>query len=148
MWNSKKSITASFVACVLVLLAIVFIGVASPLLLDKYLSQRGVAITLKPILLSCYYPCASLGVVAIASLMKMLMLIKNDKPFCKENVKMLKIISWCCFGAAAICAVGGIWYFPFLFIFAAAAFVGLILRVVKNVMEKAVEIREENDLTV
>ena len=36
----------------------------------------------------------------------------------------------------------------FLFIMVAAAFMGLILRVVKNVIESAVLIKEENDYTV
>ena len=35
-----------------------------------------------------------------------------------------------------------------LFFAFAALFIGLILRVIKNVFDKAIEIREENDLTV
>ena len=43
---------------------------------------------------------------------------------------------------------GGVFYLPFCFIAVAAGFVGLMLRIVKNVMQSAVEIREENELTI
>ena len=37
---------------------------------------------------------------------------------------------------------------PFLIVSAAAAFVGLILRVVKNVFAEAVRLKDENDYTI
>ena len=49
---------------------------------------------------------------------------------------------------AVITLVSGVCYIPYLFIAVAAAFVGLMLRVVKNVMQNAVFINEENELTI
>ena len=54
---------------------------------------------------------------------------------------------------ALITLVVGVLHFnpftiPFLMVAVAAGFVGLMLRVVKNVMQAAVEIREENELTI
>ena len=74
--------------------------------------------------------------------------IKNEDPFCRANVKSLRIISLCFFIVALITFVGCFFYRPFIFIAAAAGFLGLILRVVKNVIQTAVELREESDLTV
>ena len=37
---------------------------------------------------------------------------------------------------------------PFMFVALAGGFVGMLLRVLKNVMQSAVELREENDLTI
>ena len=37
---------------------------------------------------------------------------------------------------------------PFMFVAAAGGFTGMLLRVLKNVMQSAVELREENDLTI
>ena len=74
--------------------------------------------------------------------------ITKEKVFVSDNVTFLRIISWCCFGAAIVTVVASFEYFPVIVISIAAAFVGLILRVVKNVMQSAVEIREENDLTI
>ena len=39
-------------------------------------------------------------------------------------------------------------FWAFLLVAAAAAFVGLMLRIVKNVMQNAVAISEENELTI
>ena len=81
-------------------------------------------------------------------LLKLLFNIKKGDIFITANVKYLRRISWCCFAVAAITFVGGIFYVPFGFIAIAAAFVGLMLRVVKNVMQNAVEIKTENELTI
>ncbi|MBR2937453.1 MAG: DUF2975 domain-containing protein [Oscillospiraceae bacterium] len=49
---------------------------------------------------------------------------------------------------SAITLFAGILYIPYLFVSVAAGFVGLMLRVVKNVMENAVQLKEENELTI
>ena len=41
-----------------------------------------------------------------------------------------------------------LYYMPFLLLSAAAAFVGLMLRVVKNAFAEAVNIKNENDYTI
>ena len=76
--------------------------------------------------------------------------ISKKKIFVPENVKNLRIISWCCFAVAALLAVWGILTFLEIIFLAAfiVGFIGLILRVVKNVFEEAVSIKEENDFTV
>ena len=45
-------------------------------------------------------------------------------------------------------ALSGVQYLPFFCAAVAAAFMGLMLRVVKNVMENAVELKTENELTI
>ncbi|MBP0977893.1 MAG: DUF2975 domain-containing protein [Oscillospiraceae bacterium] len=76
--------------------------------------------------------------------------ISKKKIFVPENVKNLRIISWCCFAVTALLAVWGILTFLEIIFLAAfiTGFIGLILRVVKNVFEEAVCIKEENDFTV
>ena len=44
--------------------------------------------------------------------------------------------------------VYSVWEYYYIVIGAAAAFFGLIIRVLKNVFAQAVEIREENDGTI
>jgi hypothetical protein len=61
---------------------------------------------------------------------------------------LLRNISWCCAFGALICIVSQFYYKPWLFIGVAAAFASLIVRIVKNIVEKAVILKEENDLTV
>ena len=76
--------------------------------------------------------------------------ISKKKVFIPENVKTLRMIAWCCFIIAAIlCVWGIITMLEVIFLIAfVAGFMGLILRVLKNVMEEAVNIKEENDFTV
>ena len=47
-----------------------------------------------------------------------------------------------------ITSASGYFYMPLLIIAFATFLVGTLLRVVKNVMQSAVELREENDLTI
>ena len=65
-----------------------------------------------------------------------------------SNVKLLRILSYCCFSVTLIFIYFSIYTPVSLAIALAAAFMGLILRVLKNVFSQAVELREENDLTV
>lgn len=152
MWTSNKSINLSLVLCVILILAIILAGILAPFYLEEFFgffngnmqenSTKSIAF------MSCFYPSAILGIVALFSLMKMLNRIKREDPFCRSNVKSLRVISLCFFVVALITFVGCFFYKPFMFIAAAAGFLGLILRVVKNVIQTAVELREENDLTV
>jgi hypothetical protein len=96
----------------------------------------------------CFYPCAVFAYVALYCLLKLLFNIKLDNTFITQNVGYLRCISWCCLGVTVITAIGGCFYLPFGVIAIAAAFMGLMLRIVKNVLQSAVEIKEENELTI
>lgn len=153
MWNSKKSVILSLVVCFAVALVLIVTLFAMPQLASMYFgnwrgfSQEAVALVTKTVLM-CYYPSAILGLVALVALIKMLFNIKAEKLFIGENVLFLRVISWCCFLVALMCAAGAYVYYSLIFITIAAGFVGLILRVVKNVMQSAVELQCENDLTI
>ena len=112
-------------------------------------SENGEAMTRMLTLFKvCFYPCACLGFVTIYSLIRLLLNIKQDAIFITPNVRYLRRISWCCIVVSLITLAAGVMYLPYLFICIAAGFVGLMLRVVKNVMESAVQIKEENELTI
>lgn len=114
---------------------------------DRMLIAKGEPSVFLPLLITLY--CAVPGaVVALICLDKLLKNIIGNQPFIANNVKLLRIISYCCFAEALVFV-----YFttlkPFaLIVVVACAFMGLILRVIKNVFEHAVEIREENDFTI
>ncbi len=152
MWNSKKSVKLSLVVCFLTIIAIVIVSVFANGFAVKYFDyfdKSDHSQYLKYIgFIYSFYISAVFGIVAVISLIKMLFRIKNGNPFCKENVKSLKIISWCCFIVALVTLTGSFFYIPLIIVTVAAGFFGLILRVVKNVIQSAVELREENDLTI
>lgn len=78
----------------------------------------------------------------------LLQAIARADVFCVQNVARLRALSWACLGAGLF-FLTGCWYAPTLALLsAAAAFVGLILRVVKNVFAQAVALKKENDFTI
>ncbi len=155
MITNKKSIGLSLAVCFIIsvlLLMLIFIG---PWLFELYMtSYRGFAPDgqsleyLKRVFGLCFYPCSVFSAVILYSLIKLLFNIRADEVFTSQNVKSLKIISWCCIAIAVITFAGGYFYMPFMFVAMAGAFVGVMLRVLKNVMQTALELREENDLTI
>jgi hypothetical protein len=74
--------------------------------------------------------------------------IGNGIVFARENIRSLRQISWCCFIGAVICILSALYYLPWLAIGVAAAFMGLIVRVVKNVFSKAVSLQDDAELTI
>ena len=94
------------------------------------------------------YLAAAVALVIVTALDRLLSNIRHDKVFIPANVKILRLISYCCFAVSVIFI-----YFSFIRPFAwlvviAAAFFGLILRVIKNVFEQAIILKEENDFTI
>ena len=155
MWNRKRSLTLSIIVCfifVAILTAGLFLG---PLGVKMWFSiYRGwsedstAMKQMISIFSACFYPSTVFAYITLYNLLKLLFNIKNDDIFINMNVKYLRVISWCCFAVSVITLVGGAFYIPFCCISVAAAFVGLMLRVVKNVMQNAVEIKTENELTI
>lgn len=154
MWNRKHSVTLSIAIC-FIFTAVLTAGLfLAPWALKMWFTlYRGwvdsypLADTLNAFK-ACFYPSAVFAYITLYSLIRLLFNIRRDDIFIPQNVKYLRRISWCCFIVAAITLVGGLFYLPIGFIGIAAGFVGLMLRVVKNVMQTAVCIREENDLTI
>ncbi|MBR2892401.1 MAG: DUF2975 domain-containing protein [Clostridia bacterium] len=100
------------------------------------------------IMLTAFYVCCPAGWLALIFIMKILRNILAEAVFTAKTVAYLRYLSWCCGFVAIAAAVCGLFYLP-LFIFAfGAAFMMLILRVLKNVMAKATEIKNENELTI
>ena len=155
MWNSKKSAMLSIVVCAVVAVVLLTLILFGPMIFEKYLvSYRGFAPNgqalqkLQTVFAWCFYPSAAFAGVILYSLIKLLFNIRKEEIFIPENVKIFRTVSWCCFIIAFITLIGGIFYMPFLFVSAAGWFVGVLLRVLKNVMQSAVAIKQENDLMI
>ena len=89
-----------------------------------------------------------MAIGALWELKTLLANISKQELFTERNTKCVRVISWCCFGLAAVFAVLSFWRLLALLVAIIAAFVGLILRVVKNMLATATELREENDFTI
>ena len=96
----------------------------------------------------CLYSCSLPAYYVLYALHRLLKNVASGKVFIADNVTLLRRCSWCLLLAAAICLVGVIWLRVLLIIVWASSFVGLIVRVVMNVFEQAIAMKEELDLTV
>lgn len=150
MRGKDKSVVLTSVLVKAVYVLVAVCCVAAPFLVKRYDSlviASGQESVFLPLLITLY--CAvPFAAVALVCLDMLLRNIRKEQPFITQNVTLLRIISYCCFGEILVFA-----YFAVLKPFAAVVmiacgFMGLILRVVKNVFEQAVSIREENDFTI
>lgn len=94
------------------------------------------------------YILNALGLVTAVLLLLLLFNVKKDNIFVFINVSFLRACSWLCILAGILFFLLGSVYWTCLLLGFAAGLVGLMLRVVKNIIERAVEIKEENDLTI
>lgn len=91
-----------------------------------------------------------LAVFALADVFNTLLLLRVRKGlvFTPQSVSLIRYEAWSCMGMFLCFLLLGV-YFQLSFIMAfLSIFLGLCLRVVKNVIEEATEIKGENDLTV
>jgi hypothetical protein len=99
-------------------------------------------------LMPVYYAVCAPVFIALFHANALLVAIRSGEVFVRRNVRYLRVISWCCFAAAVVFVVGASGSLALALIAAAAAFAGLIIRVIKNVLESGVEIKAENDYTI
>ncbi len=85
---------------------------------------------------------------AIVLLYKILFNVRNKKIFLEDNVKYLTILSWLCFYVGIISLIGAINFVAFVLVSLSALFIGLIVRVVRNIIEETISLKEDSDLTI
>lgn len=97
---------------------------------------------------AAFYICVPFAGAALYSLIRLMMRAIKDEIFVKSTVNYLRVISLCCYAVFLITGGFGLRYVPLFIIALAMVVVGTLVRVVKNVMQSAIELKEENDLTV
>lgn len=102
----------------------------------------------KYLFLGCLFGCSIPAFVLLYSMHILLKRVQHGAVFTMENVKLLEIVSRCCFLAALLCLVVGFRFRVLLIITVAAGFVGLIVLIVKNVFFQAIQMKNELDFTV
>ncbi len=140
----------------LVLAVLFFVGlVAGTVLLPAYLDAvTGAGVgdgwdsTSKTIILILGYCILLLAAVADAFLILLLRRVWREEVFTDKSVALLRGISWCCILAGGLFLWLGMYFIISFAVAFVAVLVGISLRVVKNVIETACEIKSENDLTV
>ena len=148
-WNDRKSITLTRVVVAAAILGSAIMTISGPWLTRWMVTANALPPRTGPVLLVLGYLCAVLAFGMLFSLYKFLRRIEAGQIFVPANVTALRRISWCCVGAAVLCLPAGVGiYLPFAFFGVAAAFMALIVRVLKNAFEQAVRMKDELDLTI
>ncbi|MFV0527225.1 MAG: DUF2975 domain-containing protein [Lachnospiraceae bacterium] len=148
MWNKNKSLQLSIFSIRLfaVLLAA---GVAgAPWIVRYYFGMPVGDLTRNLPFCIIIYCCAIPGFLMLLWMHRLLRNIQSEEVFTEVNVHLLRRLSWGCIAEAIIMFVAGFLYPSFFVISVAAAFIALIIRVIKNMMEQAGELKKENDFTI
>ncbi len=148
-WNKDKSVWLSKICIKIFTVTMIVVAVFAPKIFSALIEIRTAYLggTLPYFLTSTYTLCVP-ATIALHGLWQLLDNIEKGDVFIDKNVQILRMLSWACIFAGGICLISSVYYMPFLIIAAAASFVGLLLRVVKNVFARAVEIKEESDYTI
>ena len=158
MWTKSKSATLSLIFTRVLIGLVILLAAVLPFFFslvgygsrpDAGLFYIGMEDSEVIALFICAYASFFPAMIALISLDRLLRVVRRGLVFTQESVKYLRTISWCCFVVAIIMLCG----WPFIsyvlvFVAAAAVFFGLLMRVVKNVIDAACEIKDENDFTI
>lgn len=147
-WTEKKSVKLSqwciYILGAMLILTMIFmskfIELIVPLEAVSPENQQWFMVTLES--------CLGVGLIILFLLQRLIQNIDNDETFSERNIKILRVTSWLCFFEALILVISTSYYFPWLFVAGVAGFVGLVVRVIKNVFCQALLIKEENDFTI
>lgn len=119
-----------------------------PGLIRWYSGIRYLTLTEQRTVAVCFYGCVIPILLALWMLDKLLASILAGGVFVRANVRRLRIIQWCCLAVSVLCIPAAVAYLPLIFPVLIMAFLCLVVCVLTRVMDAAVAIREENDLTI
>ena len=91
-----------------------------------------------------------LAIVTFADVLSIVLLfrVRKGDVFTQKSVSLIRGVSWCCIALCITFAGLGVYFQLALIMAFLSLFLGICLRVVKNVIEEATLIKNENDLTV
>lgn len=147
LWNKDYSLQLSIwsVRIFFILWLIFLLG--GYFITDIYVTYNVIKEVFYVILITLYC-CLGVAIFLLNELHKLLINIQLGKVFISDNVVCLRKISWFCIAVGVITLLASIGYIPFILVAITFIFIALIVRVVKNVIEEAIMIKEENDFTI
>lgn len=94
------------------------------------------------------YVIIALACIADIMMFFLLLRVRKGLVFTKTSVSLIRGVSWIAIVCGVLFAAIGYMFYVTYVVAVAMLFLGLCVRVVKNVVEEATEIKSENDLTV
>ncbi len=128
-----------------VLVALMFL---LPAILDWFSAFRHLEHWQRILVIVSFCCCVAFIGWALWNMDRMLRNVIAGEVFVRKNVCAVRQVRWCCGVVSLICAVAALAYLPLVALAVIMAFLCLTVSVVVQVMDAAVTIREENDLTI
>ena len=123
--------------------------VCFPILTEMYHREyRPLSSAERTAILSAFYVSSVAVMLALWHMDRLLRNILKAILFTLENVRHIRIVRWCCLAVALISLCAAFGFPSLLFLATIMGFLSLVVTVVGQVMKAAVEIREENELTI
>ena len=129
----------------LVVAALVFL---LPYLMTLYTQARPLYGFSQTAIYLAFYACAPVTLFAFWNIEQLIRNILQENVFIRANARRISLLRWCCLLVSFICLPATFFYLPLIFMVIIMGFLGLVVSVVANVIAAAVEIREENDMTI
>lgn len=146
--NSELSAKCTKWCCRILALVVIVMIFAFPWVLGWFRTIRILSDTACSIVTVGFYLCVPVVLFALWSMDRLVGNILKKQVFILENVRYIRRIRWCCAGVSGLCIVPAWFYPPLALMVIIMAFLALVVSLVKNIMAAAVELREENDLTI
>lgn len=147
-WNKDKSIGLSQFCAAAFGLLLAALDIFGYQLVGFFIRLRGMNWQTGGIIYAALLACSIFAWLCLWKLWRLLGSIKAGQVFTGENISRMRWVSWCCAGVALVCLWAGFWYLPFFICAMASAFMALIVRIVKNAFQQALQMKDELDLTV
>lgn len=141
--------TAVFMILIVFGLCILPEFVNSLILMEENLGSHGdLTENNEAVILTCAYLILIVAAVADVLLFVLLRRVSRGEVFTLKSVAIIRFVSWCCVFESLLFLVLALFFILSSIVSMAALFLAIVVRVVKNVIEQATVIKQENDLTV
>ena len=144
----KISATVTLWVNRVIFLAVTALIFLLPRLMDFYIQARPLDSSAQSAIFLAYYACTPAVLFALWNIEKLIRNILAGDVFVRSNARRISRLRWCCLLVSLICLPATFFYMPLLFMVIIMGFLALVVSVVANVIAAAVEIREENDMTI
>ena len=148
--TGKKSLSNFIEVCLKIIFVVgLIIYITLPFLLNKYVELFNPVLKYVPALVILYVSGLP-ALIIVYKFIKIFSTLKQDNPFTMENVKYLKAISVCSLIIAIEYIIGMFFIVSIFEIILIAVFIIVWLGgyILSELLRKAIEYKEENDLTI
>ncbi len=148
MKSFEKSLKVTKTVVVVLSFIFAIMLFAAPSIFTAYCRADNTSAEALKALIGVFYGCSPSAALTLFYLFTFLRNLQKGEVFTKQTVKYIKILSYTCLSVVPLSLPLCYYFLAGFPIPAAAAFMWLFLRVLKNAFEYGSEIKNENDLTV